>query len=152
MECYLQKVIILFVSDKRKEMNLPETQPALAIFDCFKGQNTTAMRRLLGEHNIASIIVPANCTDKLQPIDISINKPVKDGMKTCFQTWYADQIKKQLERSGSFESVDLSAPALKAQSTNWLVSVWNSMEKRPLLAINGFKKAGIADAVASIRE
>ena len=153
MTRYLQNVIIPFVSHKRVHLGLPQTQAALAVFDCFKGQNTSAIEDMLEKHNIVSVIVPANCTDKLQPIDLSINKPVKDGMKACFQLWYASEIQKQLEKNAVLQEVkvDLSAPAIKAQSTNWIISVWHSIEERPELAINGFKKAGIADAIASIR-
>ena len=120
MTRYLQNVIIPFVSHKRVHLGLPQTQAALAVFDCFKGQNTSAIEDMLERHNIVSVIVPANCTDKLQPIDLSINKPVKDGMKACFQLWYASEIQKQLKKNAVLQEVkvDLSAPAIKAQSTN----------------------------------
>ena len=110
MTRYLQKVIIPFASHKRIQLGLPQTQAALALFDCFKGQNTSLIEDILEKHNIVSVIVPANCTDKLQPIDLSINKPVKDGMKACFQSWYASEIQKQLERNAVMQEakVDLS--------------------------------------------
>ena len=62
MECYLKEVIVPFVSCKRKGMGLPETQPGLPIFDCFKGQNTTDINGLLQEYNIMSVIIPHKCT------------------------------------------------------------------------------------------
>ena len=36
-----------------------------------------------------------NCTDKLQPLDISVDKPVKDRMKAKFQQWYTDEVKRK---------------------------------------------------------
>ena len=30
-------------------------------------------------------------------MDVSINKPMKDGMRTRFQTWYASKVQKQLK-------------------------------------------------------
>ncbi len=47
---------------------------------------------LLDKHNIIAVQVPAHCTDKLQPMDISINKPVKDEMKKRFQSWYTAEL------------------------------------------------------------
>jgi len=52
---------------------------------------------LLRSHNIDLIQLPANCTDKLQPLDISIHKSMKDHLKTSFQQWYAQEVKKQVE-------------------------------------------------------
>ena len=45
---------------------------------------------------IIIINVPANFTDKLQPLDLSVKKPFKDERKKCFQPWYAEEVQKQL--------------------------------------------------------
>ena len=39
---------------------------------------------LLAANNIVAVQLPPNCIDKLQPLDLSVNKPVKDGMKAKF--------------------------------------------------------------------
>jgi len=46
---------------------------------------------------ILFVTVPNNCTDRLQPLDLSVNKPAKDFVKTKFQNWYGDEIRKQLD-------------------------------------------------------
>ena len=61
---------------------------------------------MLEENNILYVIVPANCTDKLQPLDLSINKPAKDYMKQRFQEWYGGIICQQLEDKVE-EAVDI---------------------------------------------
>ena len=43
-----------------------------------------------------TIIIPANCTDRLQPLDLSVNKAAKDFLRTQFSNWHADQICSQL--------------------------------------------------------
>ena len=85
---YIEKIIVPFVNQKRTELNLPMSHSALAIFDCFKGQTTPSVKALLAKHNIRFVLIPPNCTDKLQPLDISINKPIESEMKKCFQLWY----------------------------------------------------------------
>ena len=67
---YIEEVIVPFVDKKKAELKLSITYPALAIFDCFTGQTTPALKSLLRKHHIRFIIVPPNCTDKLQPLDI----------------------------------------------------------------------------------
>lgn len=75
---YAQKIFLPYVNHKRKELGLDETHPALAIFDEFKGQTANAIFNLLTTNNVYYVIVPPNCTDKLQPLDVSVNKPAKD--------------------------------------------------------------------------
>ena len=58
--------------------------PALVLFDIFKGQCTNEVYDLLTHNNNFYIIIPANCTDKFQPLDLSINKAAKNFMKRGF--------------------------------------------------------------------
>ena len=41
--------------------------------------------------------VPNNCTDLLQPLDLSVNKPFKDKLRSKFSEWYTQEVSKQLE-------------------------------------------------------
>ncbi len=77
---------------KRAELKLPSDQPALAIFDVFKGQQTESVLEMLEANNILVVSVPANCTDRLQPMDLSVNKSAKDFMRGKFRDWYSDQV------------------------------------------------------------
>ena len=85
---YIETIIILYVEGKRKELELSVDQPALAIFDVFKGQQTEGVLKILEENNILVVSVPANCTDRLQPMDLSVNKSVKEFMRSKFRDWY----------------------------------------------------------------
>lgn len=93
MKRYIEKIIIPFVSQKRQSLKLSISHPAIPIFDGFQGHTINTTLHLLKDNNIHYIIVPPNCTDKLQPLDVAINKPLKDKIKAKFQTWYAQQIK-----------------------------------------------------------
>ena len=52
----------------------------MVIFDTFKGHTGSEMKSLLLESNIISVIIPSNCTDVLQTLDLSMNKPLKDHL------------------------------------------------------------------------
>ena len=82
---YITKIIIPYVKNKRKELGKTDDQVALAIFDEFKGQVTQSCSELLTRNNILFVCIPPNCTDRLQPLDISLNKAAKDFMKQQFQ-------------------------------------------------------------------
>ena len=97
-------------------------------------------------------MIPANCTDKLQPLDIAINKPLKDELKRSFQSWYADEVRKQHEEvSISRVTIDVGLTVVKNPSANWIISAWQSIQHRPQLAINGFKEVGLLDAIEEHR-
>ena len=103
---YLCLIIILFVEKTCKDLVLDSSYPALVIFDVFKGQCTSTILRKLIVHTILYVTVPNNCTDRLQPLDLSVNKAVKQFTRTEFQELYRKEICRQLEQ-GVEEEVDL---------------------------------------------
>lgn len=86
-------------------MKLQEDQRALLIFDQFKGQVTEKMFKHLEENHVNIVVVPANCTDRLQPLDVSVNKPVKSFLHKQFQEWYAQKICEQLREPPTHEQL-----------------------------------------------
>ena len=85
MKEYIHQIILPYVQAKRKDLKLHPTHPALVIYDEFKGQLTPAVFTLLEENDILVVKVPPNCTDRLQPMDLSVNKAVKDFLRRKFQ-------------------------------------------------------------------
>ena len=73
---------------------------------------------------------------------------MKDHLKSKFQQWYAQEIKKQLETVIlSQVKVDVSLQTIKSPNANWIISGWQALEMRPEIAVNGFKKSGIFDVI-----
>ena len=91
MHDYLVKILIPYIQEKRKNLQLGADYPALVLFDNFNGQCTERLLKLL-DNNINSVIIPANCTDRLQPMDVSVNKFAKEYLCRRFQQWYAERI------------------------------------------------------------
>ena len=141
-------MVIPYVNGKRKELKLNADHPALAIFDVFKGQCTERVFRMLEDNNILYVIVPSNCTDILQPLDLSINKSAKDFMKSKFQEWYGGIIHKQLEDQIE-EEVDMRLSVMKPLTADWTIDFYHYMEAHPQISINGFHAAGIKNMDAT---
>ena len=104
---YLQKIILPFIEQKREELGLSASHPVLVLFDHFKGQTTEQCLKFLEGHHIHHVLIPENCTDRLQPLDVAVNKPVKDFMKGKFQKWYAEQFASQLNDDKGTNPVDM---------------------------------------------
>ena len=63
------------------------------MFDVFRGQTIDEVYQLLEENHILVVLVPSNCIDKLQPLDLSVNKAAKDNIRQNFHAWYAQKVK-----------------------------------------------------------
>ena len=101
MMAYLQNILLPYVTKTRKHLRLADTHPCLVIFDQFKAQTTQKFLKALDDSNILVAEVPANCTDQLQPLDLSVNKPIKSFMKRQFRLWYADEVKQRIKNPAS---------------------------------------------------
>ena len=62
-------------------MKLPPDYPALAVFDTFNGQCTQNFFKILEDNHVNVVLVTANCTHYLQPLDLSVNKPAKNFLQ-----------------------------------------------------------------------
>ena len=78
---YINRIILPYIKRKQRECGLPNEQRALCIFNNFKAQLTDDVLKMLEDNNVDVVYVPANCTDCLQPLDLSVNKPVKYFLK-----------------------------------------------------------------------
>jgi len=84
MQDYIDEIILPYIRINRKELKLESKQPAL-FFDNFKVQCTEKLLTHINAHDVYVVLIPANCTDRLQPLDISVNKPAK--------TFYGDSFR-----------------------------------------------------------
>ena len=92
---YIEKIILPYLQSKRKDCKLSDRQHALCIFDNFKAQLTDDVLQVLEDNDIDVIYVPPNCTNSLQPLDLSVNKSAKGFLRKKFEQWYAQQIFEQ---------------------------------------------------------
>ena len=129
MKEYIEHIIVPYVDCKRKALKLTLDHPALAIFDVFKGQQTEDVIRMLEENNIYVVSIPANCTDRLQPMDLSANKSLKDFMRTKFREWYSTQVQHQLDEGAEISPVDLKMSTMKPLGARWLVSLYDYLKE-----------------------
>ena len=87
---YVNNIFVSYIEKIRQLFN--EDKPALVIMDNIKGQITEAMTELLESHRIHTYLIPPNTTNRLQLMDISLNKPAKSFLKKQFEMWYSHQV------------------------------------------------------------
>uniref|UniRef100_A0A1X7SY85 DDE-1 domain-containing protein n=1 Tax=Amphimedon queenslandica TaxID=400682 RepID=A0A1X7SY85_AMPQE len=139
---HIKKILVPYIEACRKKLSLPDNQAALVIFDKFKGQCTSNILSLLQSNHIHLVIVPSNCTDRLQPLDVSVNKAVKENLRKQFQEWYSAQVSKNMDTPGS-PIVDLSMAVVKPLGAAWIMNTFQYIKSNPTIIVNGFQHAGI---------
>ena len=129
---YLENIIIPYVTSTRQALDLPEDQPALALFDVFAAHRSYRVLDMLKSNNIHQIFVPASCTGELQPLDVGINEQFKALLKQEFSRWYANEVQ-QAMRQGVVISdikVDLRASLMKPLHANWLMCAISTLSDK----------------------
>ena len=150
---YIKLIILPYVERVRYDIG-NQSAAALAIFDNFKGQITSACFSLLEENNIHYVLLPANTTDKLQPLDVAVNKPAKDFIRRKFEEWYSQQVMEQLDgvemdqlNSATLNPIDLGMAQVKEVGAKWMVEMADYIGENPQFVINGFIRSGITGAL-----
>ena len=111
--------------------------------------NRSRILDALEKNDILVVEVPPNCTDRLQPLDLTVNKPLKDQMKKQFHLWYAGEIKKKMsDKSGNGKKiVDLKLTRLKPLGLQWLSDACRYVERNDFIQ-DGFSEAGITSTLS----
>ena len=60
-------------------------QHCLLVFDSFKAHLLDDVLQTLKRENASIVVVPGGCTSKAQPVDVSLNRPIKDTMKGLWE-------------------------------------------------------------------
>lgn len=152
---YISEIIVPFVESVRSRLN-EESAAAVVIMDNFKGQKTPRVMKLLEENKLHVCLLPPNTTDKLQPMDVAVNKPAKNFLRTKFEDWYANQVMNQLPHAGGasdielyeLQPVNLSMVRMKQLSAQWLVEMHDYITAHPEFIVNGFIRSGITKALS----
>ena len=150
MEEYILRIIFPYLSQMKEKLKLSSDYPALLLYDNFKGQCTEKLLKLLNANNISVVLIPPHCTDRLQPLDVSVNKAAKEFLRNSFQKWYASIVCSQLNGKTEKKAVDLRLSVMKPHGAKWLVELCEYLRNNPDIIINEFRETGILDCVDSV--
>ena len=138
---YLKKV--------KEEKCIPKKQYSLVIIDTFKGHDNYILKELCDKNFCVVVIVPHNLTNKFQSLDISSSNPAITFISNKYNSWFSKQVSAQLPLGTEPSNVKVSAKLLHTQ---WIVDLYNHMCEEKDTIINGFKSAGVTEAIQSAKE
>ena len=94
--------------------------------DNFKEHDNDAVKKVLKETRCLSRTIPHNLTNWFQPLDLTVNKPAKSFITNKFNTWYADQVSKQLADGiePAYVNVSTKLSDLKILHAGWIQKLY----------------------------
>ena len=151
----MDKIITPYIEDVKKELQVPNDQKPLLIWDILKGQGTTRVQERLAELGVVVVMVPKNMTHLLLPPDVATNGTIKITEKKEFNNHIASIITNEnlidLSRDVTTIKTDLKLSTLKPLDLNTLIQIFNYFKTSDGESImkSGFQATGIANAIAN---
>jgi len=89
--------------------NIKQNESYILIWDSFAPHKTKKIvDNLINEYDTDVLIIPGGCTPVLQPLDVGINKPVKDKLRSKFSKWMTKQTEESLSNNKTIKSKGFS--------------------------------------------
>ena len=123
MKHYVEKIIMSYEHTKEEKSWSFHQVILLCFFDSCKAQCTTSLLQTLDNNKINILLILSNCTHRLQPLDISLNKAANEFLRAKFQQSYAQEVCFQFQ-GGKRALIDLWISVLKPLRLQWIIS-WN---------------------------
>ena len=111
----------------------------LLVWDAFRAHRTAAIKYLVGDRSVENsdmAMIPGGCTSKLQPADLSWNKPFKAIVQQKYDAWMIGD-DHTFTKGGAMRK-----PTVKLM-LQWIKHAWEALDKE--VVIKSLKKAGISN-------
>jgi len=113
-----------------------ERRRSLLVFDSFEAHVTDRVKRALECENTNLAVIPGGLTSILQPFDVSLNKPFKDGVRKRWMEWMANGIHE-------FTATGHQKKPLEELICSWIADAWREIPTD--MFESSFLKCGITN-------
>ncbi|GBC49157.1 pogo transposable element with KRAB domain [Rhizophagus irregularis DAOM 181602=DAOM 197198] len=107
---------------------------SLLVLDSFRGHIVSSVKNQLVEKNTNIAVIPGDCTSKLQPLDVAINKSFKVKVKERYNDWMSFTI------HALTPARRIKRPSYSTVAT-WVKELWDDVDKD--LIRRSFKCCGV---------
>jgi len=129
-ERIMDELSIPYVENKRRINGEPPDEPAVLIVDGHNSRYNSRMLRKLAEHHIDLFIIPAHSSHRMQPLDLTLNKLIKDHYRTKFPLCLSQVISNLKERLETTTTTSCTATAVTSSSVEMTTNASTSVAKR----------------------
>ncbi len=132
MHDFLDEILIPYVEKKKEDLGLDNVS-ALFISDAFSAHKVGSIRSKLISNGIVPLFIPAGTTSKLQPLDVSINKPFKQILR-CL---WVDYMQANVDIGETIK------PPSHSDIIKWVDEALKSLSSHPTMVKRSFEATGI---------
>ena len=105
--------------------------------DVHRAQQTANVKTLLQNKSILLINVPPGCTSRVQPLNVSINKPFKHAIREQFEKHLSENLHLYTENK-------LPVSERRVLTTKWVAEGWEKVSRNKEIIKRSFVKCGIS--------
>ena len=109
---------------------------SLLVLDAFRCHKTDMVKKELRQMKSSLAVIPGGMTSMLQPLDVSINKPMKTLLRKRWNDWYSDGAH-TFTAGGKMRKPELQ------EISKWVADAW--LEIDPAIIVRSFKKCCISN-------
>lgn len=114
----------------------PGSSGKILVADVHTAQQTDEVKRLLVNKKTVLVNVPPGCTSRVQPLDVSVNKPFKNLVREQFEKHLDENLDKYVDGK-------LTASERRVLTTKWVANAWQKVSENKDMIIRSFVKCGI---------
>ena len=111
---------------------------SLLVCDAFEAHVTERVKTALTQENTNLAVIPGGLTSILQPLDVSLNKPFKDGVRKRWVEWMAEGIHE-------FTASGRQKKPSEELILSWIAGAWQDISKE--MIESSFLKCGITNSL-----
>ena len=123
--------------DQEVLLKYTKKKHCLLVFDSFKAHFVDDVLQALKRANASNVVLPGGCTSKAQPVDVSLNRPIKDTVRGLWEEFMA---------SNMAQGPVSEAPApTKDDVVYWIVRAHALLDSQPQCVAKSFRVCGISN-------
>lgn len=92
----------------------------ILVADVHRAQQTNEVKKLLRKKTTLLINVPPGCTSRVQPLDVSVNKPFRNVVKIQFEKHLQENLTMYVESK-------ISVSERRILLTTWVGNAWDEV-------------------------
>ena len=100
----------------------PRSSVKILVADVHRAQQTANVKKLLQNKSTLLINVPPGCTSRVQPLDVSINKPFKHAIREKFEKRLSENLYLYTENK-------LPVSERRVLTTKWVAEGWEKVSR-----------------------
>jgi hypothetical protein len=137
MQSLVKDIIAPYFEEKKEELNLPTSQCSMWMIDCWSVHKSEEFRGWMKKthSNIIISFVPANMTGLAQPLDVGIQRVLKQSMKRSAHKDIVDECMAHLDSATpdvAFK-LDTTLGTLRDRCVGWILNVYHDVNKKELV-------------------